>query len=192
MEKTVFLFLFYISFISGLTIAIQPLGTVPETYISTVKTALESSYDSVTVLALPAKPLPASCYYKPRNRYRADKILNWIDSQPYDESVKKIIGITEKDISTTKGDIYDWGIFGLGTIDGLSSVISTFRLKKGVSKAKLIDRIRKLAIHEVGHTYGLDHCPTVDCVMQDCKGSIKPVDRETGEFCQNCQRLLKQ
>lgn len=190
-KASIILFLFIVQ-IYSLTIAIQPFGTVPSSYTGQMETALENSFADVTVVVLPSKPLPKRAYYKPRNRYRAEKLLDWIDQQNYDSSIRKVIGITEKDISTTKGDVYDWGIFGLGTIDGLSSVISTFRLKKGVSQEKLLDRIRKLAIHEVGHTYGLNHCETLNCVMQDCKGSIKPVDQESGAFCKKCLKKLNQ
>lgn len=192
MTKIIFLLLSIVAPLAAKTIAIQPLGPVPTAYTNRVTTALEASFDSVSVIILPTKELPRKSYYKPRNRYRAEIILDWLDKQQYSKRIHKVIAITEKDISTTKGSIHDWGIFGLGTIDGLSSVISTFRLKRGVSKGRLLERIRKLAIHEVGHTYGINHCPQSGCVMQDCKGSIKPVDQETGDFCSVCLQFLQQ
>src|SRR5688572_8458546 len=54
--------------------------------------------------------MPKEAYYKPRNRYRADELLK--DLKTY-TGCDKIIGITNKDISTTKNNIYDWGIMGL-------------------------------------------------------------------------------
>ena len=49
--------------------------------------------------------LPAAAYYKSRNRYRASVVLTYLNTYSgYD----KIIGITTKDISTTKDEIYDW------------------------------------------------------------------------------------
>lgn len=167
------------------------MGKVPQKAITTMEKGLLKAYGNVSIEILPTKPMPGSCYYKPRNRYRADKILDWIEQQNYNDSINIVIAVTTKDISTTKGKHYDWGIFGLGTLGGYSSVISTYRLKSGVSETKLHDRIRKIAIHEVGHTYGFDHCPNKGCVMQDCKGSIKPVDQETGEFCAVCYKTLK-
>ena len=71
--------------------------------------------------------LPEAAWYKPRNRYRANILLENLNSYSgYD----KIIGITTKDISTTKNNIYDWGIMGLANCPGKSCVISTFRIKR--------------------------------------------------------------
>lgn len=191
MRKCILLLLFLSVSVFSITIAIQPLGNIEPAYVEIMKKGLIEAYANITISVEESRTIPQNCYYKPRNRYRAEKILDWLDEVHYEDSISLVIGVTTVDISTTKGNIYDWGIFGLGTLDGFSSVISTYRLRKGVTKEKLLDRIRKLAIHEVGHTYGLEHCPRVGCVMQDCKGSIKPVDQETGEFCTQCLKDLK-
>jgi archaemetzincin len=97
------------------------------------------------------------------------------------------VGITAKDISTTKGENKDWGVFGLGELDGRVCVVSTFRLgARGADEKKLRDRLRKVAVHEVGHVISLEHCPKQGCVMQDAESSIATVDGETGKFCDDC------
>ena len=104
----------------------------------------------------------------------------------------KVIGLTRCDISTSKGKIKDWGIFGLGTVGGRTCVVSTFRLRRGkVSYRYFIGRLVKVANHELGHTFGLWHCPNHGCLMEDAKGTIKTVDRETGAFCSECRERLK-
>ena len=133
--------------------------------------------------------LPIAAFYKPRNRYRATVLLERIDSyNGYD----KIIGITTKDISTSKNNIYDWGIMGLANSPGRSCIISTFRIKTP-NKVLFNDRFIKVALHELGHTMGLPHCTFSNtCFMEAAEGTIKSVDRETRYLCSNCKKLVSQ
>jgi archaemetzincin len=53
-----------------------------------------------------------------------------------------VVGLTAKDISVTKDQHEDRGIFGLGQIDGRTCVVSTFRLgARGADEAKLRERL---------------------------------------------------
>lgn len=167
-------------------IAIQPLGPVKAERLTMVKQGLEQSF-GVTVTLLESRALPKSAWYPPRGRYRAEKLLDHL-MEAVDAKHPIVIGITEKDISTTKDEHEDWGIFGLGELDGRACIVSTFRLgARGADEKKLRERLRKVAIHEVGHVTGLPHCPKAGCVMQDAEASIDTVDRETGTFCETCK-----
>lgn len=130
-----------------------------------------------------AIPLPVSAYYEPNKRYRADVIINYLDHSGSADTV--IIGLTTRDMSTTKGNIADWGIMGLGFTPGNACVVSTFRL----AKAKLSRQFYKVAIHELGHTAGLPHCSDPSCLMCDARGA-NHLDREKG-FCPSCRAFLK-
>ncbi len=167
-------------------IAIQPLGKVNPAFVAQAKQSLEHLY-AVEVVILPVKGLPASAYYRPRDRYRAEKLLDWLPANT-DAQYAKIIGLTESDISTTKEAILDWGIFGLGQLGGRSCVISSYRLGRKVSRAKLLERLGKVAGHEVGHTFGLAHCPNEGCLMSDACGKVATVDDETGQLCDACRK----
>lgn len=169
-------------------IAVQPLGPVTAERLTIVKKGLEQAY-GITVEIKKTQPLPKSAWYAPRARYRADKLLDHLNATATPQH-PVVIGITEKDISFTKGEHFDWGIFGLGEVDGQACVVSTFRLSaRGADETKLRERLRKVAIHEVGHVTGLLHCPKPDCVMRDAESSIDTVDRETGTFCQECKSI---
>ena len=128
-------------------------------------------------------PLPSSAFYAPRNRYRADSLINYLSRLGNAGTV--IIGLTDKDISTTKDNLRDWGIMGLGFQPGDACVISTFRL----SKARSTGQFYKLALHELGHTEGLPHCSNKTCLMRDAEGS-NHLDEERG-FCEPCKSFLK-
>lgn len=167
-------------------IAIQPLGGVKAERIEVVKRGLEDAF-GVKVILLENRPLPKSAWYAPRSRYRADDLLEHLrEVAPAKHPV--VIGITEKDISTTKDEHVDWGIFGLGEVDGRACVVSTFRLgARGADEKKLRERLRKVAIHEVGHVTGLPHCEAAACVMRDAEANIETVDKESGAFCEPCK-----
>ncbi len=107
---------------------LQPLGgALPDEDVALVRLALGAMIGMETHL-LPRVELPASAFYPPRRRYRAEKLLDFLDGRlPPDGT--RILGLTGVDISTTKGRFADWGLLGLGRIGGASSVISEFRCR---------------------------------------------------------------
>ena len=171
------------------SVAIQPLGPVKAADIARVKAGILALY-AVDVEVLPEKPLPKAAYFQPRDRYKAHKLLDVLAA---DTPVKftKVIGLTARDISTKKGKIDDWGIFGLGALGERPCVVSTFRLRSGNATEELFQtRLVKVVNHELGHTFGLDHCPVAGCFMQDAGGKIATVDGEGTKPCGACAARL--
>ena len=172
-------------------IALQPLGDVKAERLLVVNHGLEKAY-GLKVETLPVKPLPKAAWYAPRSRYRADILLDELTGNT-PGTYRIVIGLTAKDISVTKDQHEDWGIFGLGQLGGRTCVVSTFRLgARGADEAKLRERLRKVAIHEVGHVMGLPHCPHEGCVMRDAEASIATVDAETGTCCESCANAWRE
>lgn len=171
------------------TLAIQPLGPVKKEDIARVEAGIRAIY-AVEVEVLPTIPLPKSAYYPPRDRYKADKLLDSLEVG-LPERFTKIIGLTTRDISTRKEEFEDWGIFGLGQLGGRACVVSTFRLRAGKATDLLFQaRLVKVINHEIGHTFGVDHCPSAGCLMQDAGGKIATVDGESGKSCPECTTKL--
>ena len=76
----------------------------------------------------------------------------------------------------------------MGELAGRACVVATFRRgARGADEKQLRGRLRKVAIHEVGHVMGLEHCPQDGCVMRDAESSIATVDGESGKFCEKCK-----
>lgn len=171
---------------SNRTIYLQPLGVaLVANELEYIEAAL-AAYFPFPIRRLPTEALPANAYYAPRKRYRAERLLDYLETRtPSDAQV--VIGLTEADISTTKGDVYDWGILGLATISGQQCVISRFRAQRGAKDATHVrQRLAKTVVHEVGHTIGLPHCPNYGCVMEDGKGSVLTTDHER-DVCSECR-----
>lgn len=166
-------------------IGLLPYGDVSTERIEALRAALDAAF-TLPVTLLAKQALPESAFYKPRQRYRAEKLLAHLRAiEPATQRV--IIGLTDHDISTTKGEHPDWGIFGLGEIGGRACVVSTRRLgARDATEAKRRERMGKVGVHEVGHVLGLPHCPTPRCVMRDAESSIQTVDEESGNFCPDC------
>jgi archaemetzincin len=108
-------------------------------------------------------------------------------------SLDNLLIITEKDICCKKDKKHpEWGVFGLGLRPGKTCIISTFRMRKDVSKHRLLTRLEKVSLHEIGHNLGLDHCTNNEvCMMNDAKGTISQVDKEKVWFCDKCIKLIK-
>lgn len=167
--------------IENMTITIQPFNDLPSRYIVHVYKELKKIYPNIIVLK--AIDLPKTAYYKPRNRYRADSLINYLRRKTAPGHVT--IGLTSKDISTTKDKIKDYGVMGLGYQPGKSCVVSCFRL----SKKNTLEQFFKVSIHELGHTQGLPHCPVKSCFMRDAEGENH--NDEEKEFCIKCKTHLE-
>lgn len=135
------------------------------------------------VQVMPNKPLSEDLMNKGKTRYRASKILNQQQGmlkQPGDV----VIGLTDKDISTSVHGYEDWGILGLSYLNKSNCVISTYRVKDK-------SQFWKVVLHEFSHGFlGLPHCPNNDssCFMVDANG--KPKLTPERHFCDSCSKLI--
>jgi len=171
-----------------LDVTIVNFENVDEQKIQYVKSLVETTFKAGHVKIVSSE-LPGEAYYKPRNRYRADKLIRYLRDN-FDS--EKVIGITDKDISTTSGKHEDWGIMGLALRPGKSCVVSTFRTFRGAkSEEHKNERLKKVVLHEFGHTFGLPHCtnsPT--CLMRDANGKVSTVDEVSG-YCTICKSKIQ-
>lgn len=159
-------------------VKILPLGRVKDMQIRQTYEGILKIYPNTEVL--PAQDMPASTYYEPRNRNRADALISWMNNMAKPNEI--YVGITMQDISTSKGNIADYGVMGLGYCPGKACIVSSYRLKNK-------QHFFKLVIHELGHNMGLSHCPVASCYMRDAKGG-DPTAEETG-FCSKCSAFLR-
>lgn len=162
------------------TIIIQPFSDLKEADVNFVANELKKLYSKV-IINKPIK-FPQNALNEVKTRYRADSLIRFLSNRT--ERGFLTIGLTSKDISTTKGKHADWGVMGLGYCPGKSCIASSFRLK-GENK---LEKLFKVAIHELGHTQGLPHCKVKTCLMRDAEGKDH-LDEEK-DFCEKCKKVL--
>ncbi|MBM4395800.1 MAG: hypothetical protein FJ087_08930 [Deltaproteobacteria bacterium] len=173
------------------TACLVPLGRHDRSLLADAAAGIRALY-GVEVRTLPGRAMPASAWYAPRGRHRAERLLEALDRDVADPGCDWLVGFTSQDVSTTKGEARDWGVFGLGEIGGRSCVVSTFRLARGgQSAARVRERTIKVVNHELGHVLGLPHCPRAGCLMQDAAGTVRTVDGESGSMCEACRDRLR-
>ena len=84
-------------------------------------------------------------------------------------------------------------VYGEAQLGGTASIVSTYRLNESGSgmniPRKYVDRIVKEAIHELGHTFNLRHCPEEACIMHYCRNE-EDVDRKSDQLCRYCKVML--
>ncbi len=168
------------------------LGEFPPELVDAVEAELRAAYQ-VEVRRRAPQALPASAWYAPRRRYRADLLLEHLRGLVAGEPAgTRVLGLTSSDISTTKGKFKDWGVFGLGELGGTAAVVSGFRLwRKIKDPQKIAWRVKNTAVHELGHVLGLDHCEEPRCVMLDAEGGIENTDESTGLPGPECRAELE-
>lgn len=163
-----------------LTVIIQPFDDFPAASTLFIANELTKIFPE-TVISKPVN-FPSDALNQTKTRYRADSLIRFLAANTTEGT--HTLGITDKDISTTKGKFPDWGVMGLGYCPGKSCIASSFRLK---GKNRL-EKLYKVAIHELGHTMGLSHCPEKTCFMRDAEGKDH-LDEEK-EFCPKCKAIL--
>ncbi len=174
-----------------LRVCIAPLGKYDKRLLESARRGAEYLYGAqVSILA--AQKLPKAAYYKPRKRYRAEKLLDYLTEEIVPDSACDVVmGFTAVDISTTKGKHVDWGILGLGEVGGTVGVVSSFRMRRKANRAKQRRRVISTINHELGHVLGAPHGGEPGCLMNDAQGTIRTVDAEHGLLCTDSRALIE-
>jgi archaemetzincin len=142
-----------------------------------------------TVRTLPSIPVPPESFEARRNQYYSTKILKeMLGNLPQD--TLKLLGVTDKDLCIP---ILTY-VFGEAQVGGTAAVVSLARLRQehyGLTPDRplLLERLRKESLHELGHTFGLYHCPSRDCVMH-LSNTVVDVDTRGGDFCRGCHTIV--
>lgn len=81
-------------------------------------------------------------------------------------------------------------VFGEAQFGGGAALFSAARLRQefyGLPRDEVLfyERCEKEALHELGHTLGLVHCPQYNCAMH-YSNSIEDVDLKGTSWCQDC------
>ena len=168
-------------------IVISPIGEIESTLSHTI------SSEVFRIFGLQAEILPLIngidfAFDPERRQYYSTLVLEKLAAAAPSRAVK-VLGITTEDLFIP----ILTHVYGEAQLGGKSCIISTFRLYEENPLSRrgnpFYRRVVKEAIHELGHTFKLKHCPESNCVMHYCR-SIADVDRKTDKLCRHCRVLL--
>jgi archaemetzincin len=128
---------------------------------------------------------PADTYHVARQQYNSTQILSKLIQLSKQNDVK-FLGVASVDLFIP---ILTF-VFGEAQLGKCAAVISTHRLRQSFyglpdDEKLFYERCEKEAIHELGHTFELIHCPKFDCVMH-FSNSIEQIDLKQNTFCSDC------
>jgi archaemetzincin len=131
---------------------------------------------------LPSIIDPNEAYDSSRSQHHSTRILAMLEPIIHDLNLQRLLGLTALDLYVPGMNF----VFGEARLPGKVGVVSTYRLKSSKSERILEDRVLKEAMHEIGHTLGLKHCPNGSCVMYFSE-RLSDTDRKLAEFCDTCR-----
>jgi archaemetzincin len=103
---------------------------------------------------------------------------------------ERLLGLVDLDLYTPGLNF----VFGQASMGGREALIALPRLRQSFygladDEALFHERAIKEAVHELGHTYGLGHCPDATCVMH-FSNSLPDTDFKGKGFCAVCKAAL--
>jgi archaemetzincin len=165
-----------------------PVGSVPAEVTRQIQERIVQIFPNLSChIADSALPLPVKAFNQKRSQYNSSIILSEVQryaAKRQDPSC--VLGIVDVDLFVSVLNF----VFGEASCPGKAALISLWRLRpefygEPADAEVFWERAMKEAVHEVGHTLGLQHCPQSSCVMH-FSNSILDTDRKRSLFCEQC------
>ena len=170
-------------------ITLVSYGTFDRKLIRTIADVIRSDIGMEVRIA--EKRLDLSPYYNiERRQYDGNRLLKLVDEQ-FSTTEGKVVALFNVDLFIP---ILTF-IFGQAYLNGKTAIASNFRLENehyGLKPDKELckERLIKEVVHELGHTLGLIHCHTPDCVMRSST-YVEDIDQKKHTFCHKHQEKLR-
>jgi archaemetzincin len=173
--------------LSAYSILIAPIGVIDPGLCGSVAREIERVFGCRSEI----KPLLADVDFAldpVRRQYHSTVILQKLAAMAPGGALK-IIAITQIDLFIP----ILTHVYGEAQLGGKTAIISTYRLHEGLDAAAtnpaMHCRLGKEAVHELGHTFTLRHCPERTCIMHYCRNE-EDVDRKSDQLCRYCIIML--
>lgn len=170
------------------TLYLVPVGEVEGAILDYLRGELEQTFGR-TCLVAAGLTNPTAAYNQSREQYLSSYILQQL-AQLQLRHAWRVLGVADLDLYVPQLNF----VFGQATNWGREAVIGTPRLRQsfyGLADDENLfrERVVKEAIHELGHTLALDHCPNRECVMH-FSNSLADTDLKDRHFCTRCRSRL--
>jgi archaemetzincin len=165
------------------------MGSVEPEIFVTVNIAVREAF-GLTCTSPTVLPEPDYAVDTARNQYNSVLVLRTL-LKIADHETFRLLAVTEKDLFIPMLSF----VFGQAQVSGKTAVVSLARLRQEfyglpANHQLLLSRAAKEAVHELGHTFGLIHCPDLSCPMS-LSNSIRQVDAKNSGFCHDCSLILE-
>lgn len=171
-----------------LSIGVLPIGELPQAALESIAAHIRTHLDLKADILPPLKK-PAYAYDERRDQYNAATILKSLDAMSFGDHVK-VIGVLNVDLFVP---IFTH-VLGEAREGGTYALASLYRLRKDQDGSiadidRILVRLAKVAIHEIGHAFNLGHCMNEKCLMH-FSGGLKDLDTIELKFCSYCSAFM--
>jgi archaemetzincin len=171
-------------------IGLTKIGRVSQTALRVIAANLQALLET-PVEMLPEIAIPEAAFQCRRGQYDAGFVLKHLARFSFPHH-SRLLAITDVDLCTP---ILTF-VFGLSELGLRLAIVSDFRLKymeDGVMAPEdtYYERLAKVALHEIAHTFSLYHCETPKCLMRYSYG-LSHLDELDVFFCERCSFALRQ
>lgn len=171
--------------------AILQIGRIEQDTLESIQSNLREAFPKTQIVILnDAMPLAPEAYDPQRKQYYSSLLLMVIRESAGKTDMDKVLGVTNVDLYVPLLNF----VFGEAESPGKTAIVSLHRLRpefygEQTNRALFLERAAKETTHELGHAFGLPHCPDSSCVMT-FSNSIHAVDAKKRGFCLKCSSLL--
>jgi archaemetzincin len=164
-------------------ITLEPVGDVAGETMERLKDRVGSIFHCAVETGAGLGDL-AQAYDPERKQYDSSKLLASLGEAKREE---RVVGIADVDLYVRRLNF----VFGeAGTSSG-TAIVSLCRLRPEYyglepDQALFLERATKEIVHELGHTFGLEHCADNRCVMH-FSNSLADTDVKEVYFCDKCR-----
>jgi archaemetzincin len=164
-------------------ITLKPLGNVADEIMEGLKDRVGGIFHCPVEIKTGFSDL-AQAYNPERKQYLSSKLLASLEKSGGDE---RVVGIADVDLYVPRLNF----VFGEADIVSGTAIVSLCRLRQEYygldpDEALFLERATKEIVHELGHTFGLGHCPNNKCVMH-FSNSLADTDLKEAHFCNKCR-----
>lgn len=170
-----------------MVLRVAPMEALDEALLAAIVDSLRHGY-GVEVGRSAAFGEPGFAWDGARKQYSAPLILRRLLDATAAGS-DKLLAVTGQDLYIPMLSF----VYGQAQLGGQVAVVSIARLRTEYyglppDEELLRVRARKEALHEVGHLFGLVHCPETSCAMALSTG-IRQLDLKQPSLCAGCSAL---